>query len=143
MTEQVTITEVRNARSMNAENTIMEVEINHPEHGWIPYLLTYWDEDNTVDNDAVMTLIGSDFEAYIPPTEEELFAKAAGQARIWRDEKLRDYVDPVVTNSLRWNSMSEDQQTSVANYRDALLAVPDQEGFPHDVVWPEIPEVLQ
>ena len=34
---QVTITEVRNAQSLNAENTMFEVDINHPDYGWIPY----------------------------------------------------------------------------------------------------------
>ena len=81
MVSFVEITEVRNARSMNAENTIMDVEINHPEHGWIPYLLTYYDEDTTVDNDAVMALIGSDFEAYVAPTQAELDAQAAMEVR--------------------------------------------------------------
>ena len=28
----VTITEVRNAQSLNADNTAFDVEINHPEH---------------------------------------------------------------------------------------------------------------
>ena len=81
MTEQVTITEVRNARSMNTENTMIDVEINHPEYGWIPYLLTDYDTDQTVDNDAVMALIGTDFEAYVPPTQEELDAEAAAAVR--------------------------------------------------------------
>ena len=44
---QVTITEVRNAQSLNAENTAFDVEINHPEFGWIPYSLQPDDIDNT------------------------------------------------------------------------------------------------
>ena len=46
---QVTITEVRNAQSLNAENTRFEVEINHPEYDWIPYALDPDDTDMTVD----------------------------------------------------------------------------------------------
>ena len=38
MTEQVTITEARNAVYIDADGNI-DCEINHPEFGWIPYTL--------------------------------------------------------------------------------------------------------
>jgi len=75
--QQVTITEVRNAQSLNAENTAFEVEINHPEFDWIPYHLSPDDTDMTVDNSVLLGLIGSDFEAYVAPTQEELDAELA------------------------------------------------------------------
>ena len=135
----ITITEVRNARSMNAENTIMDVEINHPEHGWIPYLLTDYDEDTTVDNDAVMALIGSDFEAYVAPTQAELDAQAAMEVRGQRNWLLQSEVDPVVTNPLRWADLTTEEQNAWAAYRTALLDITDQAGFPHNVTWPTKP----
>ena len=70
----ITITQIRNAVSMNAANTSIDVEINHPEFGWIPYLLTDYDTDTTINNDEVMALIGTDFAAYVAPTSEELAA---------------------------------------------------------------------
>lgn len=135
----ITIIEVRNARSMNETNTIMDVEINHPEYGWIPYLLTDYDTDTTIDNDAVMALIGTDFAAYVPPTQEELDAEAAGIVRYERDQKLATEVDPIVSNPLRWGSLSDEQQLAFTVYRQNLLDIPDQEGFPHNVVWPTKP----
>ena len=30
------ITEVRNAKSINEDNSALDMEINHPELGWIP-----------------------------------------------------------------------------------------------------------
>ena len=135
MTEQVTITEVRNARSMNAENTCMDVEINHPEHGWIPYSLTTWDEDTRVDNDAVMALIGSDFKAYTPPTDAEV----AAEVRMQRDSILVNEVDPIVSNPLRWADLTTEQQNAWSQYRTDLLNVPQQAGFPHSVTWPTKP----
>ena len=135
----VAITEVRNARSMNETNTIMDVEINHPEHGWIPYLLTDYDEDTTVDNDAVMALIGTDFEAYVPPTQEELDAQAAAQVRHHRDMLLQNEVDPIVSNPLRWADLTTEQQNAWSAYRTALLDITDQAGFPHSVTWPTKP----
>ena len=139
MVSFVKITEVRNARSMNAENTIMDVEINHPEHGWIPYLLTDYDEDTTVDNDAIMALIGSDFEAYVAPTQAELDAQVATEVRGQRDYLLTTEVDPIVSNPLRWSDMTTDQQNAWAAYRTALLDITDQVGFPHNVTWPTKP----
>ena len=136
----ITITEVRNAQSKNAENTIMDVEINHPEYGWIPYLLTDYDTDTTIDNDAVMALIGDDFAAYVPPTQAELDAAAAAQVRAERDNRLVTEVDPIVSNALRWADLTAAKQAEWTQYRTDLLNVTDQAGFPHDITWPTKPE---
>ena len=140
MTEQVTITEVRNARSMNETNTVIDVEINHPEHGWIPYLLTDYDECTHVNNDEVMSLIGTNFEAYVPLTQEELDLLAAGEVRRERHVRLTTEVDPLTTNALRWSQLTTEQQNAWAAYRTALLDITDQAGFPHSVTWPTKPE---
>lgn len=139
MTQQVTITEVRNAQSRNAENTCMDVEINHPEYGWIPYHLTDFDEDTTVDNAAVMALIGSNFQAYVAPTQAELDAEEAARVRSERDYLLVSEVDPLVSNPLRWNDLTTEQQNAWTQYRTDLLNVPDQSGFPNTVNWPTKP----
>ena len=136
---QVTITEVRNARSMNEANTVIDVEINHPDYGWIPYLLTDYDEDQTVDNDVLLDLIGSDFAPYVPPTQEELDAQAAGQIRGQRDYLLETEVDPIVSNPLRWADLTTEQQNAWAAYRTDMLNITDQSGFPHNVTWPTKP----
>jgi hypothetical protein len=46
----------------------------------------------------------------------------------------------VVTNPLRWSEMTSEKQQEWADYRAALLQIPDQEGFPLNVVWPTKPE---
>ena len=136
----VTITEVRNAQSLNAENTAFELEINHPEFDWIPYALSPDDTDNTVDNSILLELIGSDFEAYVAPTQEELDAELAASLRSQRDQKLLEEVDPLVTNFLRWNELTEEKQAEWKQYRNDLLDLPSQEGFPNTVTWPTKPE---
>jgi hypothetical protein len=136
----ITITEVRNACSQNETNTIMDVEINHPEYGWIPYLLTDYDTDMTIDNDAVMALIGTDFEAYVPPTQAELDAEAAIAVRGQRDYLLVSEVDPIVSNPLRWADLTTERQNAWSQYRTDLLNITDQAGFPHSVTWPTKPE---
>jgi len=135
----IAITEVRNARSMNETNTVIDCEINHPEYGWIPYLLTDYDVDTTVDNDVVMALIGTDFEAYVPPTQAELDTEAAAQVRYERDNRLVTEVDPIVSNALRWADLTAEQQAAWTQYRSDLLAVPQQDGFPNTITWPTKP----
>ncbi len=135
----ITITEVRNAASMNAANTSIDVEINHPQHGWIPYLLTDYDEDTTIDNDEVMALIGTDFAAYVAPTQAELDASTAAQVRGERDNILVTVVDPLVSNNLRWADLTSNKQAEWSQYRTDLLAVPQQAGFPNNITWPTKP----
>ena len=136
----VTITEVRNAQSLNAENTAFEVDINHPEHGWIPYFLDPNDTDMTVDNSALITLIGSDYAAYVAPTQAELDAELAKILRAQRDDKLVEEVDPIVTNPLRWAELTDAKQAEWTQYRTDLLNLPAQSGFPNTVTWPTKPE---
>jgi hypothetical protein len=136
---QVTITEVRNAQSLNAENTAFEVEINHPEFGWIPYTLNPDDTDMTVDNSVLLELIGTDYAAYVAPTQAELDAELSENLRGQRDQKLVEEVDPLVTNPLRWNELTDVKQAEWTQYRTDLLNLPDQSGFPNTVTWPTKP----
>ena len=135
----VTITEVRNAQSLNTENTAFEVEINHPEYGWIPYGLMPNDEDTTVDNSVLLGLIGSDYAAYVAPTQAELDAELAASLRGQRDQKLVEEVDPIVTNPLRWAELTDAKQAEWTQYRTDLLNLPAQAGFPNTVTWPTKP----
>jgi hypothetical protein len=134
----ITITQVRNAASLQSDNARMDVEINHPQHGWIPYTLDPADTDTTIDNDEVMALIGTDFAAYVAPTAEELAATAAAEIRSQRDQLLLE-VDAFVGNPLRWAALSSDKQAEWVTYRTALLNVPQQSGFPN-VTWPTLGE---
>lgn len=136
----VNITQVRNAVALDTTNTLFDVEINHPAYGWIPYTLNPSDTDTTIDNDAVMALIGTNFAAYIPPTQAELDADAATQVRAERDWRLVTEVDPIVSNGLRWADLTETKQAEWTQYRTDLLNITDQTGYPHNVNWPTKPE---
>ena len=135
----VTITEVRNAQSLNTENTWFNLDINHPHFGWIPYTLNPDDEDNTVDNSVLLELIGSDYTAYVAPTQAELDAELAANLRAQRDYKLSNEVDPIVTNPLRWAELTDAKQAEWTQYRTDLLNLPEQSGFPNTVTWPTKP----
>ena len=135
----VLINNIRNATSLNAENTKFDVEIEHPQFGWIPYTLDPTDDDETINNDALIELMGDDFTAYVPPTQAELDAAAAAQVRFQRDSILASEVDPIVSNPLRWTDMTTAEQNAWTQYRTDLLNITDQAGFPHNVTWPTKP----
>lgn len=135
----IKIIEVRNAVSLQSDNLRMNVEINHPNYGWIPYTVDPLDTDTTINNDELLSLIGSDFVQYVPPTQEELDAQAAMAARNQRDLLLALEVDPMVSNPLRWADLTSEQQAAWAAYRTALLDITDQAGFPHNITWPTKP----
>ena len=135
----IIITEVRNAASLQVDNLRMDVEINHPVHEWLPYTVDPSDTDTTIDNEEVMALIGTDFTAYVAPTQAELDAATAAQVRGERDGRLAE-VDAVAGNALRWSALDAETQLAWATYRQALLDVPQQSGFPNTVAWPTKPE---
>jgi len=75
-----------------------------------------------------------DYTPPAPPTAEYL----AEMARNERGSRLR-YLDTILTNPLRWAGYTEEQQTVIAKYRQDLLDITDQEGFPANIVWPQSP----
>jgi hypothetical protein len=70
---------------------------------------------------------------------EYMVIEAAQAARNTRDAKLVD-LDILVTNPLRWSEFSEAERQQLADYRLALLGVPQQDGFPNNIVWPTPPQ---
>lgn len=80
----------------------------------------------------------------IPPDPAVL----AAQARTERERQLRSNYDPGIMMALRALRMATTpQQTAYAEgkaheldlYAEALLAIPDQPGFPQTIVWPVVP----
>ena len=71
-------------------------------------------------------------------TAEELEAEAAEQVRSKRDSLIAE------TDYLVMADYPIDEETleAVKAYRQALRDIPQQEGFPFDVVWPEKVQVL-
>ena len=138
----IIIPEIRNAKSLSEDNANMDMEINHPEFGWIPYTLRNDDPDNTIDNNQLREVMGQNFMDYIPPTEAEIVAAAEAEIRAERDFLLEEEVDPIVSNNLRWADMSQSERDAWANYRRQLLDITDQETFPDAsaIIWPTKPE---
>lgn len=119
----------------------VDIELNHPDYGWIPFTADPNDvELHGRELFAAAVAVGpAPYEPPAPPayTDEE----HAEITRSERDYLLRTNVDPLVTNPLRWNELSVEQQEALKVYRQALLDVPQQSGFPvlANIVWPVYP----
>ena len=77
---------------------------------------------------------------WVAPTQFDLDIAAANDVRTQRDILLARVVDPIASNVLRWAALSDAQRQALATYRQDLLDVPQQAGFPHNVSWPSKPE---
>jgi DNA-directed RNA polymerase subunit F len=90
--------------------------------------------DSYIENSQVYTV------KVEPKTEAEIssdIASKAAKIRAERNAKLADTVDKI--NPLRWEAMTDDQKEDWRTYRNDLLNVPEQVGFPDNVIWPELP----
>lgn len=81
-----------------------------------------------------------DGSQWVAPTEQQVYDAQAAVVRMDRDFKLAVDVDPVVSNPLRWADMSAEKQQEWDAYRQALLNISEQAGFPFNVSWPTKPE---
>lgn len=117
-------------------NGWIDCEINHAEYGWIPFTCNPDDNDARFDTRALFDAMKNEAALYVPPTQEELDAIAAAEVRAERNRRLAQEVDPIAGNALRWAALTPEQQQAWADYRQALLDVPQKPGFPHDVAWP-------
>ena len=76
-------------------------------------------------------------EAIPEKTPEEVKAEASAQVRAQRDALLAE-TDHLVMPDY---PLTEEEREAVKVYRQALRDVPQQDGFPLEVSWPEKPEV--
>ena len=125
------IMDYRNAKHISEGR--IDCEIEHPMYGWIPYTLNPADIKN--DDLLASMALADDVAAYVPPTQAEIDAEIAKQIRADRGVLLLE-LDAFVGNPLRWSALDADTQAAWALYRQALLDVPQQAGFPNDVLWP-------
>jgi hypothetical protein len=127
-----------NLKWVDEAHTSINLTVNFEEIGQdVPFHATPNDTEEH-GRDIYARAIAGEFGAiaeWTPPTTEEL----AQQAR-WKRNALLQEIDNIVSNPLRWASFSQTQQTAWADYRQALLDVPQQAGFPNTITWPIKPE---
>lgn len=74
--------------------------------------------------------------------EREKLEVEAARLRSLRDMKLKE-LDQFVMNPLRWLEFTDLDKELLAQYRNKLKDVPEQEGFPWEIEWPDKPNVME
>jgi hypothetical protein len=77
-------------------------------------------------------------EIFLGKTDAEKKAEKETEIKAKRNRILLETVDRV--NGLWWETMTGEEKEAWREYRRALLDIPEQEGYPDTVVWPEMPE---
>lgn len=104
--------------------------------------LPSWDYEKyniTVNyNTNLLAQIESDYSTWLK--------KAKNLEKEIESNKIRDYRDSLLNNCdlqhcnpEKWTAMSDDEKLSWANYKQALIDISTQDGFPYTVNWPTIP----
>jgi hypothetical protein len=120
------------------------------EHGFFHPVTGYWQTISTPSAEILAAYPEGTIEvplqpsnlhtwsgsAWVSPSQDQVDAAQAVVVRATRDSILANTVDPLVSNPLRWDGMTAEQQAAWAAYRQALLDIPQQSGFPHNVIWP-------
>lgn len=103
----------------------LEVDFNELDEEYVPFNadpndIVSWGPD--LYNRAIAGEFGeiAEFEVPADLTGDD----AVNEIRAMRDAKLAIEVDPIVSNPLRWASMTEAKQQEWADYRQALLDLP-------------------
>ena len=117
------------------KDVVAEIVSQDPSGRFSPSLIWVECADDTKQG---MIYRAGKFEPAPPPDTEWL----AAEARSLRDALLRDVYDVGVIRARREERMGADVEARMAaldDYAVALLDVPQQEGFPHAIIWPEAP----
>ena len=79
-----------------------------------------------------------DGEIVLGKTDAEKRSEKEAEVKAKRDRILLETVDRL--NGPWWEAMTEGEKDAWREYRQALLDVPEQEGYPFAVAWPEKPQ---
>jgi hypothetical protein len=96
------------------------------------------------NNDDVINRIIADedfmvktYRSYRIADDNNIFL--AKNIRIQRDMILLNIIDPIISNTLRWNDLTVEKQKEWSDYRRAILDITSQPEFPVNVIWPTKP----
>lgn len=114
--------------SINLEVDFDELDEDYVEFNAHPDDIVSWGPE--LYNRAIAGEFGEIAEWEIPPdTTGEVALK---NIREIRDNLLQNEVDPIVSNPLRWASMTEEKQQEWADYRQALLDLPETQASAYE-----------
>lgn len=138
---EIKYTQVTNPKWADQEHTVIDCMVVFEHFGAEPVPFSCRPTDPEVYASEIFTrCVSGEFGIVQEYTPLELTEEMrAIDARVYRRGLLSD-LDSIVSNPLRWASFSAEKQKAYADYRQALLDVPQQAGFPYNIIWPTLPQ---
>jgi hypothetical protein len=117
-------------------NIVKTTEMDMNDHE-----VTSWSFDRYVmvrpHDNGLISRIESDLPTWLSFAEAEEKKDVAKKVRHQRNDLLKDTDMTQLTDA----PFSNEEKTAYRNYRQALRDVPQQPGFPYDVVFPALPSI--
>ena len=131
--------EYRNAQ-YNIENTTLDLEIEHPKYGWVPYTLNPDDKGGDFDAKELWdeVILGT-VAAYVAPSNSEVQDQAEYSAREQRNTLLTASDWTQMPDIITSNVMTSTKQAEWATYRQALRDLPANTSDWTSISWPTEP----
>ncbi|WP_397473750.1 tail fiber assembly protein [Pusillimonas sp.] len=131
-------TTVSNLRYSNAAQTAIDMDVFFVELGEAVPFTAAADDPMQYGRDIYDAAVSGAFGPIAPYTGPSESERMAEEVYAERDQLLHE-LDLIVSNPLRWASFTEQEREAIAAYRQLLLDVPQQPGFPETVEWPTLP----
>jgi hypothetical protein len=133
--------EVKNLKWSDEQHSRIDCEVNFENlnEEFVPFTA---DPNDPVEHgkDIYNRALNGDFgiiAEYEPPPIEYFESIVRNQ----RDDLLTQF-DSIVSNPFRWQAFTAEEQQALGQYRQDLLDVPQQTGFPYSVTFPILPITL-
>ena len=128
MSNYLSYSAVRNPKWVNQAQTIIVCEVNfdHLPEEWVDFSCVESGDSMEHTSEIYQRCASGEFgevlNVEIPTRTPDEIKQAI---RVVRNRLLKEDVDPIVSNTLRWNSMTEAKQQEWLDYRQALLDLPN------------------
>jgi len=131
--------EMRNA--VEIEPGVIDCEILHPTKGWLPHTCCADDIDPAGKARHEMMVATNSFRQMTATerTERTAMKRDMAELGIRSERTARLAAFDYITAPDVWPSLTPEKQSEWVTYRQALRDIPEQAGFPNDVVWPTAP----
>lgn len=131
--------QVSHAQWVDTEHTCFNVIVSSDEFENLPYSVCLNSDDEAPVHKQLVEMYRNGQLEIQECDEEALNNEVISSVRLQRDALLSE-TDKFMTIDC---PISDEDRNALRVYRQALRDVPQQEGFPDNVVWPEKPSCLK
>lgn len=133
---------IRNAKIISSDSNIVDVEIDHPIHGFIPYTFNRTTPNNHIDDLIEEYLTIATIQPYKEPTLNEVKASLFDEFFAYADEKEEAMtVDTTLGITVKGNAAA--LQAFTLGAKRGVTTVRDSNYQEHNVSVPQMNQILQ